>query len=117
MSYMTGKLPSQHGVQDWLLPEDSYGPTTTRFLDGHTTYAEILATHGYRLGMCGKWHMGDDERAQRGFSYWHTGPCGGGTYRDPEFGTKGAKRKLTGFKTDLLAERPIQFFEAVQDQT
>src|SRR6266568_7670162 len=67
MSYMTGKLPSQHGVQDWLIPEDSFGPKTIRFLDGHTTYAEILARNGYKLGMCGKWHMGDDDKAQRGF--------------------------------------------------
>src|SRR5260370_40888197 len=84
MSYMTGKLPSQHGVQDWLIPEDSFGPTTMRFLDGHTTYAEILASHGYRLGMCGKGHLGDDERAQRGVSYRRTVPCGRGSHPGPD---------------------------------
>src|SRR5438093_1612872 len=26
MSYLTGAVPSQHGVQDWLVPEDSFGP-------------------------------------------------------------------------------------------
>jgi choline-sulfatase len=115
MSYMTGKLPSQHGVQDWLLPEDSFGPTTIRFLDGHTTYAEILASHGYRLGMCGKWHMGDDEHAQRGFTYWHTVPGGGGTYRDPEFVSNGVKRKLTGYKTDLVTDGALEFLEQAKD--
>jgi arylsulfatase A-like enzyme len=115
MSYMTGKLPSQHGVQDYLLPEDSSGPTTIRFLDGHTTYAEILAAHGYRLGMCGKWHMGDDEHAQRGFTYWHTVPGGGGTYRDPEFVTNGNRRKLTGYKTDLVADRALDFLDQAKN--
>jgi arylsulfatase A-like enzyme len=37
MTYLTGLIPSGHGVQDWLLPEDSFAPTTHRFLDGHTT--------------------------------------------------------------------------------
>jgi choline-sulfatase len=115
MSYMTGKLPSQHGVQDWLIPEDSFGPTTIRFLDGHTTYAEILARNGYKLGMCGKWHMGDDDKAQRGFTYWHTVPGGGGPYRDPEFVTNGARRKLSGFKTDLVTDGALEFLDQAKD--
>jgi choline-sulfatase len=115
MSYMTGKIPSQHGVQDYLLPEDSFGPRTIRFLDGHTTYAEILARNGYKLGMCGKWHMGDDDKAQRGFTYWHTVPGGGGTYRDPEFVTNGVRRKLSGFKTDLVTDGALEFIDQSKD--
>ncbi len=76
ITYMTGKIPSRHGVQDYLLPEDSAGPTAKRWLDGHTTYTEILARKGYTLGLSGKWHMGEDEIAQRGFSYWATVPGG-----------------------------------------
>src|SRR5262249_52948430 len=85
MTYMTGKLPSTHTVQDWLRPVDSFGPTTRRWLQGHTPYSGILARSGYTLGMCGKWHMGDDDKAQFGFTYWASVPGGGGTYRDPEF--------------------------------
>ena len=47
MSYLTGLIPSQHGVQDDLLDEDSYGAKSRRFLDGHLTYSEILAKNGY----------------------------------------------------------------------
>src|SRR4051794_1563466 len=60
ITYLTGLIPSQHGVQDDLLDEDSFGPKTRRFLDGHLTYTEVLARSGYTLGMAGKWHMGDD---------------------------------------------------------
>src|ERR1035438_4529620 len=42
MTYMTGTLPSHHGVQDWLLPEDSFGPTSRRWLEGHLTYTQVL---------------------------------------------------------------------------
>jgi choline-sulfatase len=114
MTYITGEIPSQHGVQDWLIPEDSYGLTTTRFLDGHITYSELLAKAGYTLGMCGKWHMGDDEKAQRGFTWWHTVPGGGGTYRDPEFVTNGQKRKLTGYKTNLVTDGALEFLDTVK---
>ncbi|MGH9719935.1 MAG: sulfatase family protein [Bryobacteraceae bacterium] len=116
MTYLTGKLPSQHGVQDYLIAEDSTGSSAVRFLDGHTTYSEILAGRGYTLGMCGKWHMGEDERAQRGFSYWHTVPGGGGTYRDPVFVTNGERRKLAGYKTDLVTGGALAFLDSVKDR-
>jgi len=63
--------------------------------------------------MCGKWHMGQDDRAQRGFTYWHTVPGGGGTYRDPEFVTNGIRRKLTGYKTDLVTNGALEFLDGV----
>src|SRR5215467_12618897 len=85
MTYMTGELPSHHGVQDWLIPEDSFGPTSRRWLEGHTAYSEILARNGYHVGLCGKWHMGEDDKAQAGFEYWASVPGGSGPYRKPEF--------------------------------
>lgn len=116
LTYMTGELPSHHGVQDYLLPEENTGPAARRFLDGHETYSEILAKNGYTLGMCGKWHMGDDDHAQRGFSYWHTIPGGGGTYRDPVFVTNGSRRKLTGYKTNLVTDGALEFLDKVRDK-
>lgn len=111
MTYMTGLIPSQHGVQDWLLPEDSTGPAAHKFLAGHITYSEILARHGYTLGMSGKWHMGEDERAQAGFSYWATVPGGGGTYRDPEFVKNGQPLKYQGYKTDAVGDFALEFLD------
>jgi choline-sulfatase len=116
MTYMTGEIPSQHGVQDWLRPEDSYGPTNLRCLDGHATWSEALSAHGYTLGMCGKWHMGGDDKAQRGYTFWHTVPGGGGTYRDPEFVTNGSRRKLTGYKTNLVTDGALEFLDTVKDK-
>ncbi len=111
MTYMTGCIPSTHGVQDWLRPENSYGAQSRRWLEGMTTYSEVLARNGYTLGMSGKWHMGDDHTAQAGFSWWMTVPGGGGTYRDPEFVKNGERRKLAGFKTDLVTDGALEFLD------
>src|ERR1039457_5638223 len=72
VTYLTGAIPSRHGVQDWLVPEDSSAPTSRNWYAGLTPYSDILARNGYSLGMRGKWHMGNDDRAQAGFNYWAT---------------------------------------------
>jgi choline-sulfatase len=109
MTWLTGRLPSTHGVQDWLVPADCSGKTSRRWLKGQPTYSEILARTGYVLGMCGKWHMGDDDVAQAGFTYWATVPGGGGTYRSPTFVHNGSPEKVDKFKTDAVADFAIDF--------
>jgi len=114
MTYITGKLPSSHGVQDFLLPEDSAGEKAMPFLDGHLTYTELLQKAGYTLGMTGKWHMGRDEETQRGFSYWATVPGGGGTYKDPGFVHNGKTVDPKGYKTDLQVDFALDFLDSVK---
>jgi len=116
MTYLTGRIPSIHGVQDWLRPVDSLGARSRAFLDGHPTFTEALAQNGYTLGLSGKWHLGRDEHAQRGFTYWCTIPGGGGTYRDPVFVKNGAEVKTTGYKTDLVTDFALEFLNQNQNQ-
>lgn len=110
-TYLTGVVPSLHGVQDWLRPEDSFGLKTRRWLDGHLTYAEVLAQSGYTLGMTGKWHLGDDERAQKGFTYWATIPGGGGPYRNVEFLKNGLLAPRAAFKEDAIGDYALDFLD------
>ena len=109
MTYMTGKMPCQHGVQDYILATESRGSSVRRFLDGHVTWSELLAKSGYTLGMCGKWHMGDDAHAQKGFAHWFT--IAGAPYRDPVFFHDGKTVTMNGFKTDLITDDALQFLE------
>jgi len=111
MTYMTGRLPSTHGVQDWLRPVDSFGEKTRDWLEGHPAYSDLLARNGYTLGMSGKWHMGRDEQAQAGFSYWATVPGGGGTFRNASFVKNGQKVDTEGFKTDRVGDYALEFLE------
>ena len=114
MTWLTGRIPSVHGVQDWLIPADSFGVRTRRWLEGHPAYSELLAKNGYAIGMCGKWHMGDDERPQAGFTYWATVPGGGGPYKDPEFVKKGRRAVIPGYKTDIVGDCALEFLEQVR---
>lgn len=111
VTYLTGTLPSRHGVQDWLRPVDSFGARSRRWLEGLTTYSSVLAKNGYRCGMTGKWHMGHDDTAQEGFSYWATVPGGGGTFKDAEFVLNGSKVKKAGFKEDAIGDFALDFLE------
>jgi len=115
-TYYTGKLPSHHGVQDFLLADDSYGPKSTKFLEGQTTFAEILKAQGYSCGLVGKWHLGHDTEAQSGFDYWYTTPRGGGTYKDAEFSVNGEVVKDTGYKTDFVGDGALDFLDKNHDR-
>ncbi len=110
-TYYTGLLPSHHGVQDFLLPADSYGQRSRRFLAGHATFADILAGNGYACGLVGKWHLGHDDQAQAGFEYWCTAARGGGGYRDTEFFVNGTSVRDTGYKTDFVGEAALDFLK------
>jgi arylsulfatase A-like enzyme len=112
MTYMTGKLPAAHGVHDAMLVVDRWGPKRRRFLDGHTTFSEVLARNGYTLGMCGKWHMGDDDNPHAGFTYWCTQAENGGGYKDPVLVKNGSRVKINGFLTDALADAGLEFIDA-----
>lgn len=114
VTYFTGKLPYAHGVQDWIIPKESFGPGSDPVLAEHESFPEVLARHGYHMGLSGKWHMGGDDRAQEGFSYWRTVPGGGGPYRDAEFVINGEARKLPGYKTDHVGDGAVEFLKMHQ---
>ena len=116
MTYMTGRLPSHHGVQDWLENEDSAGPTSRDFLAGQPTLAQTLAANGYSVGMSGKWHMGHDARLHDGFSYWACVPGGASAYRDVVFYRNGERTPTQGFKDDWVCNYGLDFISANRDQ-
>ena len=111
MTYLTGKLPSHHGLQFHLGDADT---SRTRWLDRHLAVTQVLATHGYTVGLAGKWHLGGDLEPQAGFSYWRV--LHGVRYRDPDMVKDGRREKVTGFKTDLEADCALEFIEQNRDR-
>jgi len=112
-SIFTGKIPSQHGVQDWIsnLNEDSQ-----EYLQGQTTYPELLSQNGYNCGISGKWHLGNATTKQMGFSHWYVYHSAQAEYyntpmiRDKE--TEMITETESGYITDRLTNDALSFLRA-----
>ena len=115
-SFHTGKMPSQHGVHDFLgeTPEFDAG-----WLAGQVLLSERLVEAGYRTGLFGKWHATTNSRPpQPGFDRWlsydayragwrnqyvHSGKVG--------FSSDGEELDYVGVQARFLTEEAIRFID------
>ena len=89
-SILTGRIPSQHGVHDFLsMPHDREGKpdlntpaNSIQFLADMPTYVEMLAELGYHTCLSGKWHLGDSLQPRCGFQAWYPMPYGQSSFRN-----------------------------------
>jgi len=116
-TYLTGLIPSQHGVHSFLDQKYMMGPEAYYALEEFDTLPEILHSEGYVCGLSGKWHLGDNMNPQDGFSYWATMPRGGTSslYEDPVILDGELLDKAPKYMTELWTDRGIDFIEQVKD--
>lgn len=110
-SILTGKLPSQHGVHDWIR-EGNMPPNAEAYLQGMRCYTDILAEQGWRCGLSGKWHLGDSMQPQAGFSHWFCHRKGAGSYIDQPMIRDGALEQTRGYITEVITDDALGFLEA-----
>lgn len=109
-SLLTGRIPSQHGVHDWIR-EGNCGSDGKNYLAGLDAYTEYLQQAGYACGISGKWHMGNSDIPQKGFSHWYVHQKGGGEYNEAPMIRDGYPVVEKGYITDLITDDGIQFIE------
>ena len=109
-SLLTGRIPSQHGVHDWLR-EGNVGEEPTEYLRGQTAYTELLAAAGYTCGLSGKWHLGDSMRPQKGYSHWYAHQQGGGPYYNAPMIRDGEPIVEPDYITDVITDDALQFLD------
>ncbi|MDC1436555.1 sulfatase-like hydrolase/transferase [Gammaproteobacteria bacterium] len=70
---MTGLMPSQHGVHNWLddAKLDEW-PDDWSVVAEYRTLPQTLENRGYQTAMIGKWHMGQPWQASIGYQHWVT---------------------------------------------
>ncbi len=120
-SILTGRIPSQHGVHDWIRKGNLESDKTPglgwdddreiEYLKGMLAYTEVLADHGYVCGFSGKWHLGDSLKPQKGFSYWHVFPYGGGSYYNGYMIRDGKVERDPRYLTDVITEDGLKFLD------
>ncbi len=117
-SVLTGRIPSQHGVHDWL--RDGNAPSdkdwgaqgkVIEYLHGMTGYTDVLAAHGYTCGISGKWHLGDSFHPQKGFSFWHVHSRGGSGYYNAPIFHEGREYVEPRYVTDTITDHALEFLD------
>lgn len=108
-SLMTGRYPYRTGVWDtWKGRENMRA--------SELTVAEILLENGYRTGLFGKWHLGEnapqrpqDQGFEETFLWTDTS-----TRFDSGYERNGESVRLEGFQDDLIFDHAIKFIEEHQ---
>jgi choline-sulfatase len=123
-TFLTGRIPSQHGVHDWIrngnVPPDEEmlsDPMRETFpalpyLEGQVAYTDILAQHGYTCGMSGKWHLGDSLHPQHHFDHWFVHQRGGGPYNNAPMVREGRLVDEPGYVTQVITDDALEFLDA-----
>jgi choline-sulfatase len=109
-SLLTGRIPSQHGIHQWLHHEN-VGPQAIRLLDSEVAYTDILAAHGYTCGLSGKWHLGDSLTPQHGFGFWYAHQQGGGPYYHAPMIRDGQSYDEPSYVTDVITDEALGFLD------
>ncbi|HKA06813.1 MAG TPA: arylsulfatase [Gemmataceae bacterium] len=121
-SLLTGRYNYRTGVIDTFVGRSMMHAD-------EVTLAEMLRDAGYRTGLFGKWHLGDNyplRPQDQGFQEVLTlrggglaqpsDPPGGGSYSDPILFHNGKMKKCAGYVTDVLTDAAIDFVARKTDE-
>lgn len=121
-SLLTGRYNYRTGVVDTFLGRSMMHPD-------EVTLAEMLRWSGYRTGIFGKWHLGDNHPMRpmdQGFGEslvlkggglgQPSDLPGGGGYLNPILLHNGKPRKTEGYVSNVLADATMDFMSANRDR-
>src|SRR5947208_2923223 len=120
-SLLTGRYNYRTGVVDTFLGRSLMHPD-------EVTLAELLAAAGYRTGIFGKWHLGDNfplRAMDQGFRETlvvkgggigqPSDPPGGSSYFDPVLQRNGKQVQKKGYCSDVFTDAAIDFIAKNKD--
>jgi arylsulfatase A-like enzyme len=84
----------------------------SKFDGTQQTLPKLLQKAGYETAMVGKWHL---KSAPTGFDYRTVLP-GQGFYQNPVFVENGKEQKHSGYVTDIITDKALQWFKSRQSE-
>jgi len=117
ISLMTGRMPSQHGVHDFLSESPDFDHD---WLEGEVLLPELLQQAGYRTALIGKWHGSATSFVPaRGFDRWLSYDQGPKDWPNQylHHGTvhlsdQGSAISVEGFQLEYLGQSAREFIAA-----
>ena len=110
-SFLTGRIPSQHGVHDFIGGHANFG-TGPSFLDDEVCYTNVLDNNEWTCGLSGKWHLGSSSLPQCGFSHWFAHPGGASAYNDQDMIRNGITEVVPGYLTNVITDDALAYIDA-----
>ncbi|MER7243375.1 sulfatase [Kribbella sp. NPDC000426] len=103
-SILTGTYSHINGVTTLWTPIDASQPT----------FISQLRAAGYRTGIVGKWHMGEEAASNpQNFDYWDV-LINQGEYFDPRFLSADGVRRESGYATDIITDLAMQWVDGLE---
>ncbi|MHB1675742.1 MAG: sulfatase-like hydrolase/transferase [Acidobacteriaceae bacterium] len=113
-SFFTGRMPSQHGIHDWL--EEKVQAYAFPWLEGQTLISEPLKKAGYHTGLVGKWHCGEGREPHPAFDSWFSYWVSQRPHRgEQDFSDQGKELRENGFQSPFFTERALEFLHSHYD--
>lgn len=107
-SFFTGKMPSAHGIHDWLREPGQY--TEHPALQGQRTLGMDAQNGGYRTGLCGKWHCGHFWEPPAGWDTWFSNAEGtNARFGKQPFYEGNVRVECHGNQADFITDRAVRF--------
>jgi arylsulfatase A-like enzyme len=87
--------------------------TNKETFDGsQQTFPKLLRKAGYQTALFGKWHL---KSSPTGFDFWEV-LRGQGPYYNPLFLTKKGRKKITGYTTNIITDRTLNWLKNERDK-
>ena len=112
-SALTGLMPSQHGIHNWLDDKlmDKW-PNNWSAIGEFNTIPSIVKQAGYATALIGKFHLGVPFIPQLAFDHWVTFPHGHTTsFYGNEVIDQEERYRFTGHTVDFFTDKTIEFLE------